>query len=60
MARRVGICAMAQTPCKRDYKEKRFQSMALLVLESLLAQTCLDFSEDRGIQMAISVSDDIF
>ncbi|MGD9971757.1 MAG: thiolase family protein [Desulfatirhabdiaceae bacterium] len=60
MARRVGICAMAQTPYKRDYKEERFQGMALLVLESLLAQTGLDFSEDRGIQMAISVSDDIF
>ncbi|MFZ3047131.1 MAG: thiolase family protein [Desulfatirhabdiaceae bacterium] len=60
MARRVGICAVAQTPYKRDYTEERFQGMGLMVLESLLAQTGLDFSEDRGIQMSISVSDDIF
>jgi len=60
MARRVGICAVAQTPYKRDYMEERFQGMGLMVLESLLSQTGLDFSEDRGIQMSISVSDDIF
>lgn len=60
MARRVGICAVAQTKYKRDYWEERFQGMGLIVLESLLEQTGLDFSEERGIDMTISVSDDIF
>ena len=60
MARRVGICAVAQTPYKRDNREQRFQGMALDVLESLLSQTGLDFSEKGGIGMSISVSDDIF
>jgi acetyl-CoA C-acetyltransferase len=59
MARRVGICAVAQTPYKRDNWEQRFQGMALDVLESLLSQTGLDFSA-KGIGMSISVSDDIF
>ena len=60
MARRVGICAVAQTRYKRDYWEERFQGMGLVVLESLLEQTGLDFSEEGGIDMTISVSDDIF
>jgi len=60
MARRVGICAVAQTRYKRDYWEERFQGMGLVVLESLLAQTGLDFSEKGGIDMTISVSNDIF
>jgi acetyl-CoA C-acetyltransferase len=60
MARRVGICAVAQTPYKRDNWEQRFQGMALDVLESLLNQTGLCFSENGGIGMSISVSDDIF
>ncbi len=60
MSRRVGICAVAQTPFKRDYWEERFQGMALIVLESLLEQTGLKFDEANGIQASISVSDDIF
>ncbi len=60
MARRVGICAVAQTTYQRDKWHERFQGMALEVLEPLLAQTGLDFSEDKGIGMSISVSDDIF
>ncbi|MBF0103530.1 MAG: hypothetical protein HQK77_21745, partial [Desulfobacterales bacterium] len=56
MARRVGICAVSQTQYKRDYYEERFQGMALQVVEDLVAQTGLDFSE-RGIGMSISVSD---
>ncbi|MEW6260473.1 MAG: thiolase family protein [Thermodesulfobacteriota bacterium] len=60
MSRRVGICAVAQTPFKRDYWEERFQGMALIVLESLLEQTGLKFDETNGIQASISVSDDIF
>ncbi len=60
MARRVGICAVAQTPYKRDFREERFQGMGLMVLESLREQTGVDFSEDRGIDMTISVSNDVF
>jgi acetyl-CoA C-acetyltransferase len=56
----VGICAVAQTTWQRDKWQERFQGMALEVLESLLAQTGVDFAEDGGIGMTISVSDDIF
>ena len=60
MSKRVGICAVAQTPYERDKKDQRFQGMALDVLESLLEQTGLDFSEKGGIDTSISVSDDVF
>ncbi|MBW1989610.1 MAG: thiolase family protein [Deltaproteobacteria bacterium] len=58
--KRVGICAVAQTTYERNKWYQRFQGMALDVLEELLAQTGLDFSEDKGINMTISVSDDVF
>lgn len=60
MEKRVGICAVAQTTYERDKWHQRFQGMALEVLESLLTQTGLDFSEKNGINTAISVSDDVF
>ena len=60
MARRVGICAVAQTTYEPDKWYERFQGMALEVLESIQAQTGVDFSPDKGIGMSISVSDDIF
>ena len=60
MAKRVGICAAAQTTYERDKWYARFQGMALEVLESLLEQTGLDFTEDTGINHIISVSDDVF
>ncbi len=60
MASRVGICAVAQTTYERDKWSERFQGMALEVVESLQEQTGVDFSEDKGIEMSISVSDDIF
>ena len=60
MARRVGICAVAQTTYEPDKWTERFQGMALEVLESIQAQTGVDFSPDKGIGMSISVSDDIF
>lgn len=59
MARKVAICAWAQTSVEQDKWRERFQGMALEVVESLLAQTGLDFSE-QGITMSINVSDDIF
>lgn len=60
MARRVGICAVAQTTYEPDKWTERFQGMALEVLESIQAQTGVDFAPDKGIGMSISVSDDIF
>ena len=64
MARRVGICAVAQTTYERDKWHQRFQGMALDVLEALRQQVDIKFSrhrkEVRGIDMSISVSDDVF
>lgn len=60
MGKRVGICAVAQTTYVRDKWEQRFQGMGLDVLESLIKQTGVDFSEKNGIGMSINVSDDIF
>lgn len=64
MARRVGICAVAQTTYERDKWHQRFQGMALDVLEALRQQVDIRFSRHRkevsGIDMTISVSDDVF
>ena len=64
MAKRVGICAVAQTTYERDKKDIRFQGMALEVLESLRKQVDVTFSRHvkgaKGVDMSISVSDDIF
>jgi acetyl-CoA C-acetyltransferase len=60
MGERVGICAVAQTAYVRRNTTQRFQAMAWEVVESLLAQTGLDFSEDGGIGTAVSVSDDVY
>ncbi len=63
MARRVGICAVAQTEFVRDMYYERFQGMALKVVESLTQQTGLRFTRHEpgeGIDMSISVSDDVF
>ena len=60
MTKKVAICAVAQTPYERENWHQRFQGMALDVLESLLEQTGLDFSEDGGINTSINVSDDVF
>jgi len=59
MARRVAICAVAQTTYQRNKWDQRFQTMALDVLEDLKAQTGFDFAA-RGGHMSISVSDDVF
>ncbi|MFC1851621.1 acyl-CoA dehydrogenase family protein [candidate division CSSED10-310 bacterium] len=60
VTKKVAICAVAQTTYERDKWDQRFQGMALDVLESLLEQTGLDFSENGGINTSISVSDDVF
>ena len=63
MARRVGICAVAQTTIEQNKWYERFQGMALEVLEKLREQVPVEFSRHTGkpgIDMAISVSDDVF
>ena len=63
MARRVGICAVAQTTIEHDKWYERFQGMALEVLEKLREQVPVEFSRHTGkpgIDMSISVSDDVF
>jgi len=64
MAKKVGICAVAQTTFERDKKDIRFQGMALEVLEALREQVDVTFARHvkgaAGVNMSISVSDDIF
>ncbi len=60
MGNRVGICAVAQTTYEQNKWQDRFQGMILEVLEPMLKETGLDFTEDTGINMSISVSDDVF
>ncbi|MBS3757408.1 MAG: thiolase family protein [Desulfobacterales bacterium] len=63
MARRVGICAVAQTTVEHDKWYERFQGMALEVLEKLREQVAVEFSRHTGkagIDMSINVSDDVF
>ncbi len=56
---KIGICAFSQTSVESDKWYQRFQEMAFEVVKDLLEQTSLDFS-DSGIEMTISVSDDVF
>jgi acetyl-CoA C-acetyltransferase len=60
MDKRVAICAVAQTPYRRNNWAQRFQGMAWAVVKSLLDRTGLDFAEDTGIEHILTVSDDIF
>ena len=59
MPRRVAICAVAQTKYERDKWHQRVQGMAWEVVKQVVSETGLDFS-DRGIEAAITVSDDVF
>jgi acetyl-CoA C-acetyltransferase len=64
MAKKVGICAVAQTTFERNKKDIRFQGMALEVIEALREQVDITFSRHvkgaTGVDMSISVSDDLF
>ena len=64
MAKRVAICAVAQTTHVRNKWNQRFQEMALEVLEALREQVEVKFARHvkgaKGINMTISVSDDVF
>ena len=57
--KKIGICAYAQTYVETNMWHQRFQEMAWEVVKKLLDETSLDFS-DTGIEMTISVSDDVF
>jgi acetyl-CoA C-acetyltransferase len=64
MAKKVGICAVAQTTFERNKKDIRFQGMAMDVLDALREQVDVTFSRHvkgaTGVDMTISVSDDLF
>jgi len=64
MAKKVAICAVAQTTQTRNKWDQRFQGMALEVLEKLREQVEVKFARHvkgaKGINMTISVSDDVF
>jgi acetyl-CoA C-acetyltransferase len=64
MAKRVAICGVAQTTQTRSKWDQRFQGMALEVLEKLREQVEVKFARHvkgaKGINMTISVSDDVF
>ena len=60
MAKRVAICAVAQTPFVSNLWYKRFQEMAFDVVEPILKQTGVDFNEETGIDTVVTCSDDVF
>jgi acetyl-CoA C-acetyltransferase len=64
MAKRVAICAVAQSTQTRSNWAQRFQGMALEALEKLREQVEVKFARHvkgaKGINMTISVSDDVF
>ena len=59
LARRVAICAVAQTKFERDKWQVRIQGLVWEVVRQVLEQTGLGFGEG-GIESAVTVSDDVF
>ena len=59
MARRVAICAVAQTKFESNMWDVRIQGMLWEVVKGVRQQTGLDFGEG-GIEAAVTVSDDVF
>jgi len=57
---RVAICAVAQTKYESDKWYQRMQGMAWEVVKKVVSETGLDFSDNGGIEAAITVSDDVF
>jgi len=60
VSERVAICAVAQTEYERDKWQQRVQGMAWEVVKQVVSETGLDFSDNGGIEAAITVSDDVF
>ena len=59
MARRVAICAVAQTKFETDKWDVRVQGMVWEVVDQVRKQAGLDFGQG-GIEAAVTVSDDVF
>lgn len=59
LARRVAICAIAQTRYERDKWQVRMQGLVWEVVKQVCAQTDLGFG-NGGIEAAVTVSDDVF
>lgn len=59
MAKRVAICAVAQTKYEASKWDVRVQGMVWQVVRDVLDQTQLTFGEG-GIEAAVTVSDDVF
>lgn len=60
MAKRVAVCAVAQTPFESNTWHKRFQEMAFDVVEPILKQTGVTFDEEKGINTVVTCSDDVY
>ena len=59
MAKRVAICAVAQTKFEADKWDARVQGMVWEVVDQVRKQAGLDFGQG-GIEAAITMSDDVF
>lgn len=57
---RVAVCAAAQHRNESDLWYKRIPEMLLDVIEDLRKGTRFDFSEERGVGLIVSCSDDFF
>ena len=60
MAKRVAICAVAQTPFESNMWYKRFQDMAFDVVAPILNETGVTFDEEKGISTVVTCSDDVY
>ncbi|HOC92606.1 MAG TPA: thiolase family protein [bacterium] len=60
MARRVAVCAVAQTGFVSNMWQKRFQQMCFETVESIVKQTGVDWNEETGIRNIVTCSDDVF
>lgn len=56
----VAICALAQTPWRRNLWEERVQGLCWSVVQPVLEQTGLDYNEATGINHILTCSDDLF
>jgi len=60
MAKRVAICAVAQTKFESNMWYKRFQEMCFDVVEPILKATGVTWDEENGIRNIVTCSDDVF
>ncbi len=60
MAKRVAICAVAQSKFESNMWYKRFQEMCFDVVEPIVKATGVTWDEDNGIRNIVTCSDDVF